>query len=295
MLESIQDARDNETLYEYDGFDRLETRTYPDTTTEEYTYDANNQVLTLTTRASDVITNTYDVLTRLETRDPGSLPLQTMTYDLAGRLEKLNTPSTSDPTSGDYEWLYDTAGRLLTQKMPDAREVTYELDENGNKTKLIWPDAYYVEYFYDEMNRLTDIKLNGAGTSAVEFVYDDLSRRITATYENGCECAYGYELNDDLNALEHTFDASSVAWAFSYNRVHQVKAMSCDNSAYVWTPGASSTKVYSTANSLNQYPAVAGTGFSYDDNGNKTLQLIPTLLHDSVKHTGGNAKAKRKG
>ncbi len=275
LLETITDARNNTTEYEYDGFDRLKKRIYPDATFEGYTYNANNQVLTLTTRAGDVITNTYDVLTRLETRDPDSLPLQTMTYDLAGRLEKLNTPSSADPTSGDYEWLYDTAGRLLTQKLPDAREVTYELDENGNKTKLIWPDSYYVEYFYDELNRLTDIKLNGSGTAAVHFDYDDLSRRTLVTYENGCTCAYAWEINDDLSDLEHTFDSSSVAWTFAYNKVHQVASKSVDNTDYAWpSPTAFSKKRYGSANNLNQYPSVQGAAQDYDDNGNLTSGVL---------------------
>ncbi|MBX9567463.1 MAG: hypothetical protein K2X77_01150 [Candidatus Obscuribacterales bacterium] len=275
LLASITDARGNTTNYEYDGFDRLKKRIYPDDTFEGYTYNANNQVLTLTTRAGDVITNTYDVLTRLETRDPASLPLQTMTYDLAGRLERLNTPSSADPTSGDYEWLYDTAGRLLTQKMPDAREVTHELDENGNKTKLIWPDSYYAEYFYDELNRLTDIKLNGSGTAAVHFDYDDLSRRTLVTYENGCTCAYAWEINDDLTDLEHTFDSSSVAWQFGYNKVHQVTSKSVDNADYVWpSPTAFSKKKYGSANNLNQYPSVQGVAQGYDDNGNLTSGVM---------------------
>lgn len=275
FLETITDARSNVTSYEYDGFDRLKKRIYPDDTFEGYTYNANNQVLTLTTRAGDVITNTYDVLTRLETRDPASLPLQTMTYDLAGRLEKLNTPSSADPTSGDYEWFYDTAGRLLTQKMPDAREVTYELDENGNKTKLIWPDSYYAEYFYDELNRLTDIKLNGSGTAAVHFDYDDLSRRTLITYENGCTCSYAWEINDDLTDLEHTFDSSSVAWQFAYNKVHQVTSKNVDNVDYAWpSPTAFSKTKYGAANNLNQYPSVAGVAQDYDDNGNLTSGVL---------------------
>ncbi len=275
LLETITDARNNTTEYEYDGFDRLKKRIYPDSTFEGYTYNKNNQVLTLTTRAGDVITNTYDVLTRLETRDPDSLPLQTMTYDLAGRLLKLNTPSSADPTSGDYEWAYDTAGRLLTQKMPDAREVTYELDENGNKTKLIWPDSYYAEYFYDELNRLTDIKLNGSGTAAVHFDYDDLSRRTLVTYENGCTCAYAWEINDDLSDFEHTFDSSSVAWAFAYNKVHQVTSKSVDNAEYAWpSPTAFTKRKYGSANNLNQYPSIQGVAQDYDDSGNLTSGVL---------------------
>jgi YD repeat-containing protein len=196
MLASITDARGNTTTMSQDGFDRLETRTYPDTTTEEFTYNQNNQVLTLVTRNGDTIENTYDVLTRLSTRLAGTLPLQTMQYDLAGRLEKVSTPAVeADPSSGEFGFGYDTAGRLTSQSSPTGedppvyREIQYELDQNGNRTKLIYPDAYFAFYVFDELNRLTDIKLDSeVDPSAIQFVYDELSRRTGLTYINGCSC-----------------------------------------------------------------------------------------------------------
>jgi RHS repeat-associated protein len=149
------------------------------------------------------------------------------------------------------------------------------VSSSTNKTKLIWPDSYYAEYFYDELNRLTDIKLNGSGTAAVHFDYDALSRRTLITYENGCTCAYAWEINDDLTDLEHTFDTSAVAWQFSYNKVQQVTSKSVDNSDYAWpSPTAFSKKKYGSANSLNQYPSVQGVAQDYDDNGNLTSGVL---------------------
>ena len=78
LVASRQDSNSNITQYDYDGFDRLAETLYP-SSSETYTYDANNNVLTLTTRMGDTITNTYDVLNRLSTRQPGSLATQTTT------------------------------------------------------------------------------------------------------------------------------------------------------------------------------------------------------------------------
>ncbi len=278
LLASLTDANFNTTSYEFDGFDRLDKRIYPDGTFEQNSvYDENGNVLTYVTRAGsdsdppspgDIIVSTFDPLNRLDTKQSGTLALQTMTYDLAGRLLNINTPTDpDDPTSGDYGYDYDSAGRLIEQTMPDAKAVGYELDDNGNRTKLIYPDGYYASYFYDELNRLTDIKLNGSSTAAVHFDYDDLSRRTLVTYENGCTCDYAYAINDDLTALNQEFTGSAVNYGYSYNKVHQAIAMSCSNKAFVWTPVASATTVYSAANNLNQYPSVAGTGYSYNKNG----------------------------
>ncbi len=271
MLAAIEDARTNVTEMAYDGFDRVDTRTYPDTTFEQFTYNANNQVLTLLTRIGDTIENTYDVLTRLSTRQPGSvLPLQTMTYDLAGKLINVNTPTVGgDPSSGDYGFEYDTAGRLLVQSMPNGDEVTYQLDKNGNRTRLAWPDAYYADYVFDWINRLTDIKLNGSSSVAVHFDYDDLSRRKAITYINGCVCSYVYEMNNDIRSLEHAFVGSSVNFRFHYNNANQVIQQSVSDD-YGWTPAAPAVTAYATANNLNQYPSVGATSYEYDLNGNLT-------------------------
>lgn len=272
MLATITDARGNTTEIAYDGFDRLEVRTYADETTEEFAYNKNNQVLTMVTRNGDSIENTYDVLTRLETRTPGSLPTQTMGYDLAGRMLSISTPVVSgDPSSGTFAFAFDTAGRLVTQTMPNSNEVGYQLDENGNRTRLTWPDAYYAQYDFDELNRLTDIKLNGSSSSAIHFDYDDLSRRTGIIYLNGAECSYGYAINNDMTSLEHSFVGSSVTFAFGYNKVHQLTSQSVDNSDYVYPgPTAHAAVNYAAANNLNQYPSVAGNTLGYNNNGNLT-------------------------
>ena len=262
----------NETNYIYDRFERLSKRIFPDLSFEQNSiYDDNGHVLTFVTRAGDEIVSTFDVLNRLETKRPGSLALQTMTYDLAGRLLNINTPTDSDdPTSGDYGYDYDTAGRLIEQSMPDGKTVGYELDDNANRTKLIYPDGYYTEYVYDELNRLIDIKLDGSELAAVHFDYDALSRRTLVSYENGSTCSYSWELNNDLATLRHEFDEETVNYAFSYNKVHQEIGLSVSNKKYVWTPSVSKSEVYSTANNLNQYPAVGAIDYSYSDNGNLT-------------------------
>jgi len=52
------------TSYAYDGFDRLSTTTYPDSSTEVLTYDADANVLTGKTRAGATLAFAYDTLNR---------------------------------------------------------------------------------------------------------------------------------------------------------------------------------------------------------------------------------------
>lgn len=265
---SVKDTRNNMTIFQYDGFDRLEKTTYPDSTFEEKTFDANGNVVTFRTRAGQVITMTFDVLNRLSTKTPASMPTQTSTYDLAGRLTKISTPVVSgEPTSGDFEFFFDTAGRLIQQKKPDGKIVSYDLDANSNKTKLTYPDGYFVDYVFDELNRMTHIKLNGSSAAAAHFDYNALSNRTKLTFNNGCSVDYGYEVDDDMSSMAHAFVGSSVSFAYSFDKIHQVKDLTVNDSRFMWNPLTDLTTTYAAANNLNQYPTVGGAGLSYDGNG----------------------------
>lgn len=271
-LASMKDARNNVTTAEYDGFDRLSKRIYPDASFEEMTFDENGNVLTTRTRAGQIISMTYDALNRKLTKSPAGMPTQTMEYDLSGRMKKISTPVISgDPTSGDFEFFFDTAGRLIQQKKPDGKTVNYVLDSNGNRTKLTYPDGYFVDYAFDVLNRLTDIKLNGSSSSAAVFQYNDLSNRTKLTYGNSCVVDYGYEIDDDMNSLTHSFVGSSVNFGYTFDAIHQVKDQFVSNDDFMWDAVVDATTNYEEPgfpiNSLNQYTKVGGAAYSYDGNG----------------------------
>ena len=71
---------------EYDGFDRLITITYPDNSSEQFTYDKNSNVLTYTNRKGQITTCEYDALNRLTHKEQGTQRDITFAYDVAGRL-----------------------------------------------------------------------------------------------------------------------------------------------------------------------------------------------------------------
>ncbi len=281
---TVKDTKNNVTSYEYDGFDRLDKRIYPDATFEQnLEYDANSNVTKFLNRAGQLITMSYDDLNRMSTKTPASMPTQTMTYNLAGRVTKISTPVVSgDPTSGDFEFFFDTAGRLIQQKKPDAKTVTYVLDANGNRTRLTYPDGYFVDYVFDELNRLTDIKLNGSTTAAAHFDYNALSNRTKLTYANGCTVDYGYELDDDMSSMVHTFVGSNVSFGYSFDTIHQVKDLLVSDTQFMWDPLADATTNYAAANNLNQYPTVGGASFSYNGNGCLTGDGTWTYGYDTL-------------
>ncbi|MDP3506446.1 MAG: RHS repeat-associated core domain-containing protein [Candidatus Melainabacteria bacterium] len=284
-LESIEDARSNVTQYTYDGFDRLDETIYADSTFEQNSsYDDNGNVLTYLTRSGDSIVNTYDVLNRLATKSPTSQPVITYTYDLANRLTQVSKPVVSgDPSSGALVFSFDTAGRFYQEQYPDSKTVTHVLDDNGNRTQTTWPDSYYVTRVFDEMNRLTDIKLNGSGTSAVTFTYNDLSQRTQMAYSNGTTVDYTPQLNEDVTTITHSFVGSSVVFTYGFNDVHEPNSVHVSDDTYMYHPAAAST-TYATADGVNKYPTVGGTSYSYDGNKNLTGDGVWTYGYDTENH-----------
>jgi YD repeat-containing protein len=237
LLKSVEDARSETTQYSYDGFDRLNETIYADASYEQNeTYDANNNVLLLRKRSANTITNTYDVLNRLSTKSPTSQPQVTFGYDLAGRLTSISKPTVSgDPSSGNFQKIHDTAGRLSQEEYPDGKLVTLALDSNSNLTKITYPDGYYVTRKFDQLNRLTDIYLDGSTTAAAAFTYDELSRRTALTYSNGASVAYGYQspIVNDLATLAHTFVGSTVSLSYGYNNDHEIDSLGATDNSYL--------------------------------------------------------------
>jgi RHS repeat-associated protein len=293
-LASIKDARLNVTQFSYDGFDRSSKTTYADTTFEQNSsYDANGNVLTRLTRSGSSIVNTYDVLNRLATKTPTGQAVITLTNDLSGRLTKANKAGTvgTDPSIGDTQYYFDTAGRFYKEQTPDGKTVTHVMDGNGNRTRTTWPDGYYVTRVFDQMNRLTDIKLNGATASAVVFSYNQLSQRTGLTFSNGATVAYTPQVNEDVTSITHNFVGSSVAFTYGYNLVHEPTSVAVSDSTYMWHPAAAGTTAYAAADNVNKYATVGGATYTYDGNKNLSGDGTWTYTYDTENHLLTAAKA----
>lgn len=269
LLASIKDARNNTSSYTYDGFDRPVRVTYPGGSfTENQSYNANSSPLTFRTRSGSLITMTYDEHNRLKTKAPAGQPTVTYVYDLSGRLLSESKPVVAgDPSSGTFTNAFDTAGRHVSEQYPDGKQFISQLDQNGNIVRTTWPDGWYCERVFDQMNRLTDIKLNGATTSAIQLQYDALSRRKKAIYENGTTTDYALELDDDLSSLAHTFVGSNVTYTLGYNNNSELVSKQISDSLFSWHPATAGTVTYGTANNRNQYPTVGGVTYTHNSNG----------------------------
>lgn len=295
---TVKDARNFVTTSTFDGHDRPLRTTYQDATYEEVSsYDGNSNPLTLRTRSAATVTLTYDELNRVKTKSPTGQAVITTVYDIAGRVTTVSTPIVAgDPSSGTFTNFYDLAGRFYKEQYPDGLSVTHVLDANSNVTKTTYPDGYFVDRVFDELNRLTDIKLNGSVSSAVQFQYDALSRRTKLVYENGCSTNYGFEVDNDLSGMLHNFVGSNVEFKYSFDNANQMATHRVSDPAnFRWNPPAPSTTAYGTASNINQYPTVGGTAQTYSTDGNLTndgtfkYEFNTERMLTRVRNAGTNA------
>ena len=237
----------------------------------------------------------------------------TYTYNIASRLAGVND-------GGDVtEYKYDRVGRVRQVISPQSQAVSYEYDKRGLRTKLTYPDdSYpnnsYVNYEYDPMGRLKRIK-DSSGNPLAEYTYDELSRRksVTLNNSNDVNAVYNYDLADRLTKLDNKSGSTHIVFDYTYDKAGNRKTMKVDNNSnnthsytydkiyrltvadypgsavtdYYYNPVGSRRRVVAnsvttdyTSNNLNEYAAVGGVNYSYDDNGNLTYDGTYTYVYD---------------
>jgi RHS repeat-associated protein len=270
----VADGNGNRTTYEYDDFDRLSKVRYPNpiccessaSDYEAYGYDAAGNRTTWRKRGGETVTSSFDALNRMTYHDG----VQTWFY-----YDNLGRPTATYAGAGAAKVTalsYDALGRVTWDyaKLNGALlGMNSQYDAAGRRTRLTWPDGFYITYDYDNAGAVTAIKENGASNLAT-YSYDDLGRRTAVSLANGANTQYAYDAASRLSALSlYLADpAKRQAYGFTYNAAGQVTSRTASNALYEWSETQGS-RTYSV-NGLNQYTAVGGGATGYDARGNMT-------------------------
>jgi RHS repeat-associated protein len=296
----------HKTTFAYDGFDRLSQTTFPDATTEKIPslvgYDDDGNILQRINRRNQVISFTYDAVDRVRTKvlpAYGTVPsvTATSTYDLKNRITNL-----ADTSGYSLTDTWDKADRKTQSSINipglASKVVSYQFDPAGNRTSVVWPDNYCVNYTYDPLNRLTWTtegtyanSICTGTTTLSSYSYDNLSRRAVLQYgsaQNGGKISYNFSSQGDLLTLSDDLAGTTndVGITDTYSPAHQVITSTISNSAYTFVPGPSGVGSYGVVNKLNQYPTASVPGgssvlqLSYDSSGNLTSDSVAAYTYD---------------
>lgn len=296
QLVGVKDGENNLTTYEYDNHDRLLKTRYPDTAKgapssstsdyEQLTYDNASRVSLRRLRDGNQIAFAYDNLNRVTYVDrPVGEADNSITYDLLG-----NPTLVQDSAGGFVGYAWDALGRQTAESSP-LGVFGKGYDVAGRLTQLVWPDNFFVNYVYDTIGNVIEVRENGATTGAgllAQYSYDNLGRRTGIVRGNGTSSGIGYDTPGRLQNIGHTFPlaTSNVTWTYSYNAAGQLNQTSRNNDAYAWNGHFDAERTY-TANGRNQYSQIAPAGQtldtpSYDLRGNITATNGVSYTYNSL-------------
>ena len=301
--EYLVDANGNRSRRTYDGFDRpagfylpakaLVTGFNPSTQVtalatagasstadyEAYEYDANDNRTSLRKRDARTLTYEYDALDRMTrkvvpdacvagyacTPAPASATRDVYYgYDLRGLLLYARFDSA---TGQGVTNVYDAFARLKTTTVDlggNTRQVGYEYDGNGNRTKITHADGQVFNYVYDALDRSKTIRRN-EDPDLQTITYNPQGLRKKSFGE---AATYGYDAPGRLHTLTYNLsgDGYDVTTTLDYNPAKQVTQAAISNDLYSYRERGPGSRVY-TINGLNQYTAAGTSTMTYDANG----------------------------
>ncbi|HLL30427.1 MAG TPA: RHS repeat-associated core domain-containing protein [Allosphingosinicella sp.] len=178
---------------------------------------------------------------------------------------------------------HDALGRQLSETGP-LGTMASQYDLAGRRTRLTWPDAFYVAYDYLVTGEMTAIRENGAASGIgviATLAYDDLGRRASLTRGNGTVSFYDYDPVSRLDELRLDFagTARDLTLGFAHNPASQIAATTRSNDLYAWTGHGSGT-TSTNADGLNRIAGWVNT-LGYDSKGNITSDGTYTYAYSS--------------
>ena len=298
------DASGNKTIYEFDEWNHLVKKTYPDGTTEESEYDSETKLNTWNkdrngteTRyayndsgymirktvaqgtASETVTEmTYDddgnrLTIKILGDDVTDENLTEMEYDEYG-----NMTASTDPEGNRTTYTYNYMGLQLTKTDPRNNTWEYEYDASGNVIKEIDPLGKEIRYEYDKVGNL----IRHTDKMEREFTYEFDGKDQLISSSNPLGDKTEYTLDFDGKTLRKT-DPEGKSLSYEYDMDGRlVKKMNSAGKTVLYeyddaNAGCSSCSGSASGNpSLIQYPHL-GIEQTFDTMGRK----IKTTLRET--------------
>jgi RHS repeat-associated protein len=220
-LESLVDGKGAKTSFIYYNNGLLKERLDPLGKKSLYEYTAAGELKKSTDRNNKTTQFSYTGSGRLKTMSyPGSAV--NFNYDSRDKLvEMIDSTGTTTNT-------YDAAGRLTGHTDSSGHSVGYSYDAVGNLTTLTYPPGNKtVSYTYDNLNRLSTVKINWlSGKPTMRYVYDDANRLDRVEHFNAMETDYSWDDADRLTGIAHEGPMTLVEYSFQLdangNRIQEV-------------------------------------------------------------------------
>jgi YD repeat-containing protein len=251
QTDTVTDGDGNATHYSYDANGNLIGVTTPLSHTSSR-YDAANNLIA-TTNADGVVTNySYDAANRVLARvvDPTGLRLATLyQYDALGR-----QVTTTDPLGVVTQTAYDLDGHTVSQTVdPTGLNLTtrYAYDAGGREVTVTSPGGLVTQYQYDDLGRRIAQTLDPSGAHlTTSYTYDANGNVLSRTDPAGNTSLFAYDAD---NREIYAVDAAGSVTATHYDadgRVSSTTSYATPISTSGLTPTAAAIAARIVANAL---------------------------------------------
>ncbi|MCK9275982.1 MAG: DUF6531 domain-containing protein, partial [Syntrophales bacterium] len=268
----VTDAEGNTTGYLYDANGNLtdEIKTLSDhTITTHFDYDGMNRLETRTlaygTADARIYQYQYDALGRLRKAVEPKGNYLKYEYDENGNRVKEESFDSLD--AKQYEKIYHYNSRNLLDYEIDANGKTYaaEYDALGRKTAVIDPLGNRVDYVYDSVGSLIMVMDQGGG--ATEHYYDRAARLIKTVDAMGQTTACRYDANGNRTAEIDPRGNETLTYYDALNRKIGLEDALGNVTTYDYDPNG---------NLVRSTDALGSTvSFDYDGNNRVTRKIDP--------------------
>ena len=296
-LTAQTDAAGNRTEYRYDKYNHLIKKVYPSPSVrravnendyEQYAYDARNNPFWTRLRNGKTITTTYDNNNRPILKDLSDNSLSADTYydyDLRGLT--LAARFNSDGGRGIIK-TYDGFGNVLTDTTTLGKTLTlsFAYDNYSNLTKITYPDATSLYYYYDGLDRLTTLYDQPAVSGlVVTQVYAPDGHRKTLQRANSTNTNYAYDSIGRAKSFAQSFRVltNNLTNTFTYTPSSQIAQITLSNDLYSYKGNGNRPGVWA-ADGLNRYATVNGLALTYDASANLASDNGTSYNYDMENH-----------
>ncbi len=226
LLSYLTDRNGNTTTFHYDDAGRVKLISDPFNKQTHFLYWPDGKLKRKTDRLGHYANLNWTVTGKAKSVDyPDGSGLDDIEYeyDILERVETVTQGSwktTFDSSEYDEGQGYDALGRPRHVIDPHGYAIDYAYDTLntpndmvGHMTKVTYPGGLEVSYSYDEVGRIENVTVSGAGVAqkTATYYYDNEGRLDYLTQFNGTTVDYGFDNIDRLTTLENKDGATAIA------------------------------------------------------------------------------------
>ena len=226
--------------YTYDKMNRPLKATYKSGESVAYTYDKNDNLLTLTTNDGSTTytyTYTHDQLNRVKNRTDSLLGYKTSyEYDDASRRTRMHIRTSAGTTDlYDVTYAYDKANRLTSVRdVLAGKTASYDYFDIGALKTATLPNGITVHRTLDSRHRLDELQFKKSANTVLallDYTYD-VKSNVTQLVKNDTGAggskktfSFGYDKISRLTSANYGDETVSYTYDKSGNRLTQVSTV----------------------------------------------------------------------